>query len=140
MIRATGSEHYAEYIPQIRAFVETFPLRTMFETDRLRLRSFRPSDGAFLYQMFTDPEVKRYIPPSPLPLTPERARRSADRRISIEVQHGFGLWIFREKDGGGFVGRGGLRRDILYGGALHVLYRRVATRGGRQRSSRSGRQ
>src|SRR5262249_18541464 len=125
MVEATGSSHYAEYIPDLRDLVERQPPRTSFETDRLRLRSFRPSDGPFLYQMFSDDEVMRYIPPSPLPITPERAQRSADRRIAMETENGYGLWMVERKDTGEPLGNCGFALVENKGPEIEIAYHYV---------------
>ena len=124
MIAATGSRHYEPYIAQIRSFVETLPLRTQFETERLRLRSFRPSDAPFLVRMFGDPEVRRFIPPGP-PITLERAQRSADRRMGDEHRHGFGRWIVERKDTGEAIGNCGFSLVENTGPGVELAYHYV---------------
>jgi len=103
MIVACGSEHYAPYVAQIRDALESLPPLTTIETARLRLRSFRPSDAPALFEVFGDPEVRRYLPPGPAP-TLERIRRAVDRRVGHERAHGFGLWAVERRDTGELIG------------------------------------
>ena len=125
LIRATGSEHYAPYVLQIRALLESQPLLTEFETPRLRLRSFRPSDGHFLYRLFNDPDVMRYIPPSPVQITLERAQRAADRRIATERANGFALWMVERKDTGEPIGQCGFALVENKGPDVEIAYEYV---------------
>jgi len=40
----------------------TPPRGTVLETERLRLREFRPSDLAPLFELYRDPEIRRHFP------------------------------------------------------------------------------
>lgn len=102
LITGCGSRHYAEYLGHIRDLVDHLPLQTSFATARLRLRSLRPSDAPALFEMFSDPEVMRYIPPGP-GLTLERVQRSIDRRVAMERTTGLTLWAVERRDAPGEV-------------------------------------
>lgn len=83
------------------------------ETDRLRLRAYRPDDFAALHAMWNDERCYRYITGKP-------ARRSdTETRLTRAIGHwaayGFGYWVVEENTGGAFVGTvgfGQFRRDI----------------------------
>lgn len=122
LITACGSGHYGEYVGQVRALVDRQPVQTMFETPRLRLRSLRPSDATALFEMFTDPEVMRFIPPGPT-LTAERVERSVDRRIALERQTGLTLWAVERKDAPGeLIGQCGFAMVEGSGPDVEIAY------------------
>jgi RimJ/RimL family protein N-acetyltransferase len=53
----------------------------------------------------------------------ERTRAYLTRNLEHWAEHGFGLWIFRDRVSGAFVGRGGLRHVILEGRSeIEVTY------------------
>lgn len=124
LIRACGSRHYAEYLGQIRDLVDGLPLHTSFESERLALRSLRPSDAPALHALFTDPEVMRYIPPSP-PLTIERLRRGIDRRIGLERTTGLTLWAVVLGETGELIGQCGFALVEGTGPAIEIAYHYV---------------
>jgi ribosomal-protein-alanine N-acetyltransferase len=78
------------------------------ETDRLRLRMFRPDDLDHLATLFSDPDVVRYVGDGKL-----IGRKESDRALQSIIQHwhkhGFGRWAVEDKAMGEFVGFGGLR-------------------------------
>jgi RimJ/RimL family protein N-acetyltransferase len=45
----------------------------------------------------------------------ERTRAYLTQNLEHWAEHGFGLWIFRDRMSGAFVGRGGLRHVVLDG-------------------------
>ncbi len=60
-------------------------------------------------QLFTDPAVGSWIRPEPMvPFTRADMERMASRDRAHWDAHGFGPWAVREREGGEFVGRGGL--------------------------------
>jgi ribosomal-protein-alanine N-acetyltransferase len=122
LIAACGSRHYAEYVPAIHGLLDSLPPRTSFETARLRLRSQRPSDAQELFAMFSDPEVMRYIPPNPLPLTLERVARGIDRRLGLERATGLTLWAVKRKDTGEHVGQSGFALVEGTGPDVEIAY------------------
>ena len=59
--------------------------------------------------LFTDPAVERWLRPEPMrPFSRYDLEKMARRDRAHWDQHGFGPWAVRERDGGAFVGRGGL--------------------------------
>lgn len=122
LIEACGSRHYAEYVDEIRALVDRLPAHASFETERLRLRSLRPSDAPALFEMFSDPEVMRFIPPMP-ELTLERVRRNVDRRIALERATGLTLWAVERKVApGGVIGQCGFALVEGTGPDVEIAY------------------
>jgi len=107
LIRGNGYGHYEDFIAPLRAFVEQIPPALHLTTERLIIRSFKPSDAESIFAMFADPEVVRYLPAMP-ELTLERSRDVVDRRIARERRNGFGLWVVELKDTGRYIGNCGL--------------------------------
>jgi len=103
LIRGNGYGHYEDFIAPLRAFVEQIPPALHLTTERLIIRSFKPSDAESIFAMFADPEVVRYLPAMP-ELTLERSRDVVDRRIARERRNGFGLWVVELKDTGRYIG------------------------------------
>jgi len=91
------------------------------ETSRLVIRSYEPADAAGMLRVFGDPEVRRYLPPSPEP-TLERMRASVERRMVIERERGFGLWAVERKDTGEFIGDCGLYPVEGKGPDIEIAY------------------
>lgn len=59
--------------------------------------------------LFAEPEINRWLRPDPLePFTRPEADRLYRHDRSHWRQYGFGPWAVREREGGLFVGRGGL--------------------------------
>jgi len=79
------------------------------QTRRLLLRQPRPDDRALYHSHFTQPEVERWLRPSPLP--PFNAG-ALDELVEGDrahwSDHGFGPWVLIERESGAFAGRGGL--------------------------------
>lgn len=78
------------------------------ETERLELRPATPADADFLLQLFSIPEVWRYLPPGP-PFTSERAKAGIERRMKLEMERGFSPMLVLRKDTGEFIGNAGLQ-------------------------------
>ncbi len=77
------------------------------ETERLRLRGFRPDDLDALCQVFGDPVVMKYISGGK-PRTREATEEGLLRSIEGWHKRGFGLWAAEEKATGTVVGYCGL--------------------------------
>jgi len=79
------------------------------QTERLLLRRPAPEDRALYHAHFIQPEVERWLRPSPLPPFSSGA---LDELIEGDRAHwsghGFGPWILIEERSGAFAGRGGL--------------------------------
>jgi RimJ/RimL family protein N-acetyltransferase len=76
------------------------------ETPRLRLRPFVPSDFDDLLQLYSDPEVMRYVGKGTR--TPEETHASLERFSAHWRDLGFGMWALQLKETGEFVGRCGI--------------------------------
>jgi [ribosomal protein S5]-alanine N-acetyltransferase len=79
------------------------------QTKRLLLRPPTPEDRSHYHAHFTQPEVERWLRPSPLPPFNSGA---LDELIEGDrahwSDHGFGPWVLIEQKNGAFAGRGGL--------------------------------
>lgn len=78
------------------------------DTERLRLRKFRPDDLARLSEIYRDPEVMRYIGQG-LPYSEAQTEKSLKAMIEHWQKHGFGLWAVDYKDDGNLIGFCGLQ-------------------------------
>jgi RimJ/RimL family protein N-acetyltransferase len=77
------------------------------ETERLELRSATPADAPHLQALYSSPEVRRYLPPFP-PISLEQASQAIGRRMKMEAELGYAPFIIVMKDGGEFIGSGGV--------------------------------
>jgi RimJ/RimL family protein N-acetyltransferase len=91
------------------------------ETPRLVIRSFDPSDAAGMLGVFGDPRVRKYLPPFPDP-TLETMQASVARRMTMERDHGHGLWAVERKDTGELIGDCGLMLVEGTGPEVEVAY------------------
>ena len=76
---------------------------TILDTERLRLRGFRLSDLDDLFELYRDPEIRRYFP--------DGTRTYEQTREELEwFSRGkeLSLWATELKEDGAFVGRCGL--------------------------------
>jgi RimJ/RimL family protein N-acetyltransferase len=80
----------------------------VIETDRLRLRMFRPEDLNELAALLADKDVMRYVEDGE-PKDRAVAEKALNSIIAHWERHGFGRWAVDEKTTGEFVGFGGLR-------------------------------
>jgi len=76
------------------------------ETERLRLRPWRPDDIEPLAELFAEPAVWKY--PLRRPLTRVESERFLDRQIRHWEDHGFGMWAVERKGQEELVGYLGL--------------------------------
>ncbi len=107
------------------------------ETERLRLRGFRPDDLDALCQVFGDPEVMKYISGGK-PRTREATEEGLLRSIEGWRNRGFGLWAVEEKVTDHMVGYCGLipldetpEIEVAYGLAKSVWGRGFAVEAAR---------
>jgi RimJ/RimL family protein N-acetyltransferase len=79
------------------------------ETDRLRLRPWRPAeDLPALAALNSDPGVMRWLAPH-RPLRPDESAALLDRIVTHWREHGYGLWAVEPRDdGAGCIGFTGL--------------------------------
>lgn len=87
-----------------------------FCTDHLIATRLRAEDFDELCNMHRDPRVMATL--GGLRST-EQTRRFLHENLDHWERHGYGLWVFRDKVDGRFVGRGGLRK-VTVGGSNEV--------------------
>jgi ribosomal-protein-alanine N-acetyltransferase len=85
-------------------------------TERLEYRAPEPGDERYYAELTESPEVGTWLRPPPLdPFGPE----DAGIWMASDVEHwrelGYGPWLLFALDGGGFVGRAGLRSTEVEG-------------------------
>ncbi len=78
------------------------------ETARLRLRMFSLEDLDNLAELFSDPDVMRYVG-NGKPVGREEAEKALLSIIQHWRRHGFGRWAIEDKETREFIGYGGLR-------------------------------
>ena len=79
----------------------------ILETKRLVLRHLELTDLEALFALYSDPEVKRYIPDAPLTLA--EAKEELEWFLNGHPKHPeLGLWATIHKETGQFIGRCGL--------------------------------
>jgi RimJ/RimL family protein N-acetyltransferase len=88
------------------------PSLETFCTDRLIAERLRADHFDELRRMHRDPRVMATLAPASAPnggvLSDEETRRFLRRHLNHWDRRGFGLWVFRERVDGQFVGRAGL--------------------------------
>ena len=97
-----------EKIPHEATDDEVRARSPLIETDRLRLRLFQPQDLDELANMFSDPEVMRYVADGK-PAGRDVAQKALTSVIDHWRRHGFGRWAAEDRETRQFVGFGGLR-------------------------------
>ena len=80
------------------------------ETERLRLRPYRPEDLDDLASMFSDPEHMRWYP---APFDREGSQVWLERQIAAYGTRGYALWIVEDRATGGFLGTAGPTVQIV---------------------------
>jgi len=78
-----------------------------FETERLTAERLRADHVGELEVMHTDPRVMATLSGT---RTSEQTRQFLRDSLEHWEKHGYGLWVFRDKVNGRFVGRGGIRQ------------------------------
>jgi RimJ/RimL family protein N-acetyltransferase len=81
-----------------------------YTTGRLTARRVCWADFEDARRLHSDPQVARTLSADGRPLTEETTRRMLRRSILHWKVQGFGLWMFRHRDTGDLIGRGGLIR------------------------------
>jgi RimJ/RimL family protein N-acetyltransferase len=79
------------------------------ETARLRGARVHVGDFAAYFALFRDPRVTATLTVDGQPLAEEVARERFAAKLANWERDGFGLWFFRERDTGRFVGYCGLQ-------------------------------
>jgi [ribosomal protein S5]-alanine N-acetyltransferase len=106
------------------------PLET-FSTDRLIAERLRDEHFDELRRMHRDPRVMATLAPAGAPnggvLSDEETRRFLRRHLDHWERYGYGLWVFRDKANGRFVGRAGLYNTHVGGNdEVELAYALVA--------------
>lgn len=79
-------------------------MKKVFETPRLRIRTFGESDFENLFKLDSDPEVMRYISDG-RPMTSEEVKATLQRIISKYAEWKvYGVWAAEKKDSNEFIG------------------------------------
>jgi RimJ/RimL family protein N-acetyltransferase len=81
---------------------------TRLETPRLVIRTFEPGDADAWIALFSDPEVRRFLPPGPVP-TLEDFQGAIESRHAMERETGYAMWVVEARATGEFLGQCGLR-------------------------------
>src|SRR5262249_34405149 len=95
---------------------------TEIRTGRFVGTPVRDQDFTALRSIHGDLRAVATVSIDGLPLAEDRTR-TLIRESSIQaLQHGLGLWVFRRKDQGEFIGYAGLRRTVVDGNRETELY------------------
>lgn len=94
------------------------------ETERLVIRTFEPRDSEPWIAMVSDPEVRRFIPPGPVP-TLEVFQSSMERRHTMESELGYAVWAVDAKETGTFIGQCGFAPLERKGPEVELAYHYV---------------
>jgi len=81
---------------------------TRLQTGRLVIRTFEDRDADAWIAMFSDPEVRRFLPPAPVP-TMETFEGAIESRHEMERAIGYAMWAVDEMTTGTFIGQCGIR-------------------------------
>ena len=87
-------------------------MRTILESNRLRLREMTMDDLDFIATMIAHPEVMRYYPEL---YSRAEAEEWINRQIGRYRSHGYGLWLVSDKATNEPVGQVGLAPQIVDG-------------------------
>jgi RimJ/RimL family protein N-acetyltransferase len=102
---------------------------TRLETTRLVIRTFEPGDADAWIALFSDPEVRRFLPATPAP-TPEIFQGAIESRHAMERELGYAMWAVEARTTGEFLGQCGLRpaatMDPNAGSAIDLAYHFIA--------------
>ena len=79
------------------------------DTPRLLLRPFREEDASAAYEVYSDPEVMRYVATGPLS-DPAMTRRLLDDYRTHQEAWGYSFWAVVERASGRLIGDAGLYR------------------------------
>jgi [ribosomal protein S5]-alanine N-acetyltransferase len=90
------------------------------ETERLVIRSAVAADAPDLQRLFSDPDVRRWLPPGE-PWTIERANEAVVRRNALEKEQGYTAWIV-EKNDSDFIGSVALQMVERTGPEIELAY------------------
>jgi RimJ/RimL family protein N-acetyltransferase len=92
------------------------------ETERLVIRSFEERDAEPWLALVNDPNVTRFLPPRPSPVTLEHFQEALQRRHAMEQERGHALWAVELRKTGAFIGQCGLYPAELKGPEVELAY------------------
>lgn len=84
-------------------------ISTHLQTARLMIRTFEPGDQDAWVALFSDPEVRRFLPPAAPTPTPETYGLAIQSRHAMEREIGYAMWAVEARSTGEFLGQCGLR-------------------------------
>jgi RimJ/RimL family protein N-acetyltransferase len=85
------------------------------ETARMVCERQRPEHAQELFMLLRDPRVARTLMPTGRPPSEVEVLDGLRTKIEHWDQHGFGLWLLRDRATGAMVGRGGLQHTFVGG-------------------------
>ena len=103
-----------------------------FSTARLDAERLQEEHFEWLCRLHQDPRVMATLGGV---RSAEQTRAFLDKNLAHWQQHGYGLWLFKVKENGQFVGRGGLRQ-VSVGGSEERSWRMRSTRSFGARATR----
>jgi len=107
----------------------TSRVSTRLDTTRLVIRTFEPGDADAWIALFSDPEVRRFLPATLAP-TPEVFQGAIESRHAMERELGYAMWAVEARTTGEFLGQCGLRpaatMDPNAGSEIDLAYHFVA--------------
>ena len=81
----------------------------VLETAHLRGTRVVPADFGDYLALYSEPRVTATLTVDGQPLPEPEARERFARKLELWERHGYGLWFFRDREGGVFVGYCGLQ-------------------------------
>ncbi|HLL56048.1 MAG TPA: GNAT family N-acetyltransferase [Myxococcaceae bacterium] len=91
------------------------PAPDTLQTERLSGERRRASDFDDLHRLYSDPRVSATLAADGQPFPEEKTRQVLQASVEHWESHGFGIWNFRHKDDGRFVGYCGVRQVTIDG-------------------------
>ena len=80
-----------------------------FRTRRMVAKRLTAVDFDDIRRLHLQPEVMKTLSVDDETLPDEASREELEHDLAHWEQHGFGLWVFRDREDGQFLGRGGLK-------------------------------
>jgi RimJ/RimL family protein N-acetyltransferase len=94
-----------------------------FTTARMAATPYSAADYDDLRRLHQDPVAMATLSADGQPLAEEQTRASLRSSLEHWERHGFGVWTFRDRVDGGFVGYCGLQRVVVEGcDEVELLY------------------
>ena len=91
-------------------------------TDRLVIRTYAELDAEPWLALVNDPNVTRFLPPRPSPVTLKDFQEALQRRHAMEEERGHAMWAVELKKTGAFIGQCGLYPAELKGPEVELAY------------------